>query len=96
MRALYCFVNITIDVFVMIGMNVVVWLTCVLNLEVLSSKRAGFVRLARPLFKWNDEGIVRVIPRKKNGHPVFISGRTNHQASFKNNTFINILKHFQK
>ena len=37
----------------------------------------------------------RVIPRKNNGHPVFISGRTN-QTSFKNNTFILILKHFKK
>ena len=36
-----------------------------------------------------------VIPCKTNGHPVFISGRTN-QASVKNNTFILILKHFQK
>ena len=23
---------------------------------------------ARPLFKWNDEGIARVISRKNNGH----------------------------
>ena len=31
-------------------------------------------RAARTLFKWNDndEGIARVIPRKNNGHPVFI------------------------
>ena len=36
-----------------------------------------------------------VIPRKYNGHGHVLSGRTN-QASFKNNTFIIILKHFQK
>ena len=62
-------------------------------------KRAWLVRpdinRVRPFFKWNDEGIARVIPRKNNGHPVFMSGRIN-QASFKNNTFILILKHFQK
>ena len=60
-------------------------------------KARGFVRLdiiqARPLFKWNDEGIARVISRKNDGHARVLSGRTN-QTHFKNNTFILILKHF--
>ena len=60
-------------------------------------KARWFVRLditrARPLFKWNFEGIARVISRKNNGHARVLSGRTN-QTRFKNNTFILILKHF--
>ena len=48
---------------------------------------------ARPLFKWNDEGIAQVISRRNNGHARVLSGRTN-QTRFKNNTFILILKHF--
>ena len=32
---------------------------------------------ARPLFKWNDEGIARVISRKNNDHARVLSGRTN-------------------
>ena len=44
---------------------------------------------------WNDEGIVRVISHKNNGHPVLYQAvQTRH--GFKNNTFILILKHFQK
>ena len=62
-------------------------------------KRAWLVRpditRARPLFKWNDEGIARVIQRKNNGHARVLSVRTN-QARFKNNMFILILKHFPK
>ena len=37
-----------------------------------------------------------VIPRKNNGQACILSGRTKNQARFKNNTFIFILKHFQK
>ena len=48
---------------------------------------------ARPLFKWNDEGIARVISRKNNGLACVSSGHTN-QTRIKNNTFILILKHF--
>ena len=36
-----------------------------------------------------------VIPRKNNGHPVFILGHTNQAKSFENNTFILILKHLK-
>ena len=35
---------------------------------------------ARPLFKWNDEGIARVISRNNNGHARVVSGPTNHLA----------------
>ena len=47
--------------------------------------RPGITR-ARPLFKLNDEGIARVIPRTNNGHIRVYSG-TNHRA-LKTNTFI--------
>ena len=62
-------------------------------------KARWFVRLditrARPLFKWNDEGIARVISRKHNGHVGVYIGPYK-PPRFKNNTFIIILKHFQK
>ena len=62
-------------------------------------KARWFVRLditrARPLFKWNDEGIARVIPRKNNGHVRVYIGPYK-PSRFKNNTFIIILKHFKK
>ena len=35
---------------------------------------------ARPLFKWNDEGIARVISCTNNGHARVLSGLTNHLA----------------
>ena len=35
---------------------------------------------ARPLLKWNDEGIARVISRKNNDHTRVLSARTNHLA----------------
>ena len=40
------------------------------------------ITLARPLFKWNDEGIARVISRTNNGYARVLSGQTN-QTRFK-------------
>ena len=66
------------------------------NLEVLFLKRDGLdITRARPLFKWNDEGIARVISRTNNGHVRGYIGPYK-PPRFKNNTFIIILKHFQK
>ena len=64
--------------------------TCVsLENKGIVFKARWFVRFditrARPLFKWNDEGLARVISRKNNGHARVLSGRTN-QMRFKNNT----------
>ena len=47
------------------------------------------------LFKWNDKGIARVISRKNNGHVHVYIGPYK-PSRFKSNTFIIILKHFQK
>ena len=52
------------------------------------------INTARPLFKWNDAGIARVISRKNNGHVRVYIGPYK-PLRFKNNTFIIILKHFQ-
>ena len=57
--------------------------------------RAWYKHVRDHCFKWNDEDIARVIPRKNNGHAHVLLGRTK-KARIKNNTFIRIFKHFQK
>ena len=70
-----------------------------LEIKVLFLKHDGFVRpdnktRARPLFKWNDEGIARVISCKNKGHVHVISGRTNHLAlkTIPLSSFLNTFK----